>query len=227
MIWGDKIITQQWVLAVDPPEELIGTIAAHFELPKTVAKILINRRLDSVEKVDAFLNPKMDSLSDPFILKGMAEAVQRVTDALRDNERIMIYGDYDVDGITATSLLFLVLNRLGAQVDYYLPNRLIEGYGLTEEGILEANSRGTNLIISVDTGITAVQEVEFARSLGIECIITDHHETGDHLPKAAAIVNPKQIDCHYDLAELSGVGVAFKLAQALYRKLGQDASELE
>jgi len=227
MIWGDKIITLQWVLAVDPPDELISTIAAHFELPKTVAKILINRRFDTIEKVDAFLNPKMDSLSDPFILKGMAEAVQRVTDALRDNERITIYGDYDVDGITATSLLFLVLNRLGAQVDYYLPNRLIEGYGLTEEGILEANSRGTNLIISVDTGITAVQEVEFARSLGIECIITDHHETGDHLPKAAAIVNPKQIDCHYDLAELSGVGVAFKLAQALYRKLGQDASELE
>jgi single-stranded-DNA-specific exonuclease len=227
MTWGERPVSQNWVLATDPPEEQINAIASAIDLPKTVLKILINRKIDTVEKIRAFITPRMEDLSDPFILKGMTEAVARLTAALRDNERIMIYGDYDVDGITATALLFLVLNRLGAQVDYYLPNRLTEGYGLTEEGILEAKHRGINLLVSVDTGITAVEEVEFARAQGIDCIITDHHETGDRLPNAVAIVNPKQADCHYDLAELSGVGVAFKLAQALYRKLGQDAAELD
>jgi single-stranded-DNA-specific exonuclease len=227
MIRGDKSVVPQWVLAVDPPGDLVDEITSEVGLPKSVIKIIINRNIDTVEKVRAFINPSLDNLSDPFILKGMSAAIERITEALKQNEKIMIYGDYDVDGITATSLLFLVLNRLGAQVDYYLPNRLTEGYGLSEDGILEAKSRGITLIISVDTGITAIEEVEFARSHGIECIITDHHETGDILPDAAAIVNPKQEDCPYDAAELSGVGVAFKVAQGLYQKLGQDVSELE
>jgi single-stranded-DNA-specific exonuclease len=227
MTRGDKSVTPQWVLAIDPPGDLVDDIATEVGLPKTVIKILINRKINTIEKVRAFINPRMEDLSDPFILKGMPDAIDRITDALKQNEKIMIYGDYDVDGITATALLFLVLNRLGAQVDYYLPNRLTEGYGLSEDGIMEAKSRGISLIISVDTGITAVEEVEFARAQGIECIITDHHETGDILPKAVAIVNPKQDNCPYDAAELSGVGVAFKLAQGLYVKLGQDLAELE
>jgi len=227
MSWSGRSVAQQWVLAVDAPEALVNQIASEINLPKLVVRILIGRKLDTVEKIRTFINPRLEDLSDPFILKGMTEAVERVSAALRENEKIMIYGDYDVDGITATALLFLVLNRLGGQVDYYLPNRLTEGYGLTEEGILEAKKRGVSLIISVDTGITAVEEVKFARSLEIDCLITDHHETGDRLPEAVAIVNPKQYDCHYDLAELSGVGVAFILAQALYRKLGQDITELD
>ena len=227
MVWGDRSVSPQWVLAVEPPSDLVDSIAAAVGLPKPVVKILINRKIDSVEKVRKFIDPRLEDLTDPFILKGMDIAIDRITDALRQNERIMIYGDYDVDGITATALLFLVLNRLGAQVDYYLPNRLTEGYGLSEDGIMEAKNRGMNLIISVDTGITAVDEVEFARSQGIECIITDHHETGDRLPNAVAIVNPKQDECPYDAAELSGVGVAFKLAQGLYSRLGQDLTELE
>lgn len=227
MIRGDKSVTQKWVLAIDPPDELVNEIARQIDLPRPIIRILINRKIDTVEKVNSFAEPRLEDLSDPFLLKGMAEAIQRITDALRENEKILIYGDYDVDGITATSLLFLVLNRLGAQVDFYLPNRLTEGYGLTREGILEAEQRGINLIITVDTGITAVEEVDFASSHGIDCIITDHHETGDQVPEACAIVNPKQDGCLYDKAELSGVGVAFKLAQALYIRLGQDVSELE
>jgi len=227
MAWGDKSVTPQWVLAIDPPGDLIDSIASQIDLPRTVIKILINRKIDTAKKVQNFINPRLEDLSDPFILKGMGKAIDRITEALKRNEKIMIYGDYDVDGITATSLLFLVLNRLGAQVDYYLPNRLTEGYGLSEDGIMEAKKREITLIISVDTGITAVQEVEFARENGIDCIITDHHETGDVLPDAAAIVNPKQDNCPYDAAELSGVGVAFKLAQGLYVKLGQDVGELE
>jgi len=227
MVRGDKLVAQQWVLAIDPSDELVNEIVGQVDLPRSIIRILINRKIDTVEKINSFSKPRLEDLSDPFILKGMAEAIRRITDALRENEKILIYGDYDVDGITATSLLFLVLNRLGAQVDFYLPNRLTEGYGLTRQGVLEAEQRGINLIITVDTGITAVDEIDFARAHGIGCIITDHHETGDRIPKALAIVNPKQDGCPYDKAELSGVGVAFKLAQALYIKLGQDISELE
>ena len=227
MIWGDRSIPPQWVVAFDPPSELVDHITAVVDLPKAVVKILINRKIDTVEKVRRFINPSLENLTDPFNLIGMQTAVDRITEALKQNEKIMIYGDYDVDGITATALLFLVLNRLGAQADYYLPNRLTEGYGLSRDGIMEAKSRGISLIISVDTGITAVEEVEFAREQGIECIITDHHETSDVLPKAVAIVNPKQDANPCDAADLSGVGVAFKLAQGLYMKLGQDTAELE
>lgn len=227
MTWGEKSIAAQWLLAHDPPPALLDEVAAQTNLAKTVAKILINRRIDTPDKIRAFINPRMEDLTDPFLLKGMTEAIERVLEALRQNEKIMIYGDYDVDGITATALLYLVFNRLGGAVDYYLPNRLTEGYGLSEDGINEAKKRGITLIISVDTGITAVQEVEYAREQGIECIITDHHEPGDHMPKAVAVVNPKQDGCPYDDAELSGVGVAFKFAQALYRKLNQDPKELE
>lgn len=227
MSWGESKVTQQWVLANDPPDQLINDLASEVNLPAAVVKILINRRIDTVEKIREFIDPKISALSDPFILKGMERAIDRITDAFRENEKILIYGDYDVDGITATSLLFLVFNRLGAQVDFYLPNRLRDGYGLTEEGILEAKNRGVTLIVSVDTGITAIEEVKFAAAQGIECIITDHHEPSDSLPEAAAIVNHKQHDCPYDRAELAGVGVAFKVAQALYRRLGQDESELE
>lgn len=227
MAWGDKPITHQWLLAEEPSGELVDDIVAITDLPVPVVRVLINRRIDTPERVQAFINPNLSDLTDPFILKGMTEAIDRITEALQRNEKIMIYGDYDVDGITATSLLFLVLNRLGAQVDYYLPNRLTEGYGLSENGILEAERRGIDLIISVDTGITAAQEVEFAKAHGIECIITDHHEPGDRIPDAVAIVNPKQHGCPYKAAELAGVGVAYKVAHALYRKLGQDTSEVE
>lgn len=225
--WGDRSVSQQWVLALDPDSELINEISEKIDLPKTAIKILINRRLDTAAKVASFIEPDLNDLSDPFILKGMDQAIDRIAEALRQNQKILVYGDYDVDGITATSLLFLVLNRLGADVEFYLPNRLTEGYGLSEKGIDQAKERGIELIITVDTGITAVAEVDYAKDLGIECIITDHHETGNGLPNAAAIVNPKQHDCPFDKAELSGVGVAFKVAQALYVRLGQDIHELE
>lgn len=227
MTWGERRLAQQWVLATNPPEELVKEITSEVDLPRPIVEILINRKIDTPQKVSQFIDPQLKDLSDPFLLKGMPDAVSRITDALRENEKILIYGDYDVDGITATSLLYLVFNRLGAQVDFYLPNRLVEGYGLTRDGILEAKQRGMSLIVTVDTGITAVEEVEFARSEGIDCIITDHHETGDRIPNAVSIVNPKQDNCPYDRAELSGVGVAFKLAQALYIRLNQDISELD
>jgi single-stranded-DNA-specific exonuclease len=217
----------KWGFESDPELKIIQEIATSLSLPFGIAKILASRGLTKPQQVKKFLYPEISDLFDPLLLKDMDKAVDRIIYALKDNQKIMIFGDYDVDGITATSLIFLVLNRLGADVSYYLPNRLIEGYGLSEEGILEAEKRGVKLLISVDCGVTAINEVEFAYQKGIDCIITDHHEFSDTLPQAVAIINPKQKGKNYPGGELSGVGVAFKLAQALYGRLNQDEAELE
>ncbi|MFH1687570.1 MAG: single-stranded-DNA-specific exonuclease RecJ [bacterium] len=216
----------QWVLPTKPDLETVAELAAAARLPMSAVKILVNRGHDTPEKIQEFLDPKLSNLRDPFEMYGMRRAVDRIIKAFFANEKVIIYGDYDVDGITATSLLYMVLNKLGGQVSYYLPNRLTEGYGLSKVGIDLAHASGVTLIITVDTGITAVAEIEYARSLGMEVIVTDHHEQGETVPNACAVVNPKQNDCAYS-DELSGVGVAFKVAQAIYQSLNQDERELE
>ena len=231
----DKKMQAKWEFFPEPDQQQVKNLASEFSLPPVIAKILASRGLDTKEKAEKFLNPSLSDLCDPYLLPDMDKGVERVIRALKEKEKVMIFGDYDVDGITATSLLFLVLNKLGGEVSYYLPNRLIEGYGLSEEGITEAEKRGVRLIISVDCGITAVNEVIFAKEKGIDTIITDHHEPQEFLPEAVAIINTKrkiarqdspQVD-EYPGGELSGVGVAFKFAQAIYRRLGQDETELE
>jgi single-stranded-DNA-specific exonuclease len=226
MAWDYRSITLKWVVSDSPDADLIATLTETTKLPAQVVKILVNRGLDTADRIESFIHPKMNELRDPFEMKGMRAGIERVSRAFMDNEKIIIYGDYDVDGITATALLYMTLNKLGAQVDFYLPNRLVEGYGLSKDGIDEAKSNGASLIITVDTGITAVDEVEYARSVGIEVIITDHHEPGPTIPAAHAIVNPKQPGCTFG-GELSGVGVAFKFAQALYTQLDQDQRDLD
>lgn len=217
----------KWELAPEADPLVVNQLASELSLPPVAAKILASRGLDTRSKAEAFLSPSYENLLDPFLLPDVDRGVERVMRALKDQEKIMIFGDYDVDGITSTSLLFLVLNKLGAEVTYYLPNRLIEGYGLSEDGIQEAKRRKATLIISVDCGITAVEEVAYAKEKGIDTVITDHHEPKEILPNACAIINPKTIEEGYAGGELSGVGVAFKFAQAIYRRLGQDESELE
>ncbi len=219
-------VKMKWLMAEEPDFRLVEELSPQVDLPPLIVKILVSRGMTDAEQIDRFINPDMSQLADPFLIPGMAAAVERTMQALRENETILIYGDYDVDGITASSLMFLVLNKLGANVHYYLPNRLVEGYGLSEEGILEAEKKNVSLIISVDTGITAVAEVEYAKEKFIDCIITDHHEPGEELPLAAALVNPKLGDTELG-KELSGVGVAFKFAQGLYRHLEQDERELD
>jgi single-stranded-DNA-specific exonuclease len=226
MSWAHGPAPWKWVVAERPEPALVSRLASETNLPPNVTSILINRNLDTAEAIQRFLDPQVSDLKDPFELTGMDKAVERVTRALYENEKLLIYGDYDVDGITATALLYLVLNKLGAQTEFYLPNRLIEGYGLSKEGIDEAKVNGAKLIITVDTGITAVEEIAYASALGIDVIITDHHEPGAALPDAHTVVNPKLEDCEYS-SELSGVGVAFKFAQALYRSFHQDERELE
>ncbi len=227
MNWAARSVPLKWIVAPEPDPELVEGISTGINLDKTIVKILFNRQIDTPELIEQFLNPRLSDLGDPFVMRDMEKAVDRLVSALRENEKIIVYGDYDVDGITATSLLYLILNKLGAQVTYYLPNRLVEGYGLSADGIDFAADKEATLIVSVDTGVTAVEEVEYARSRGIDCILTDHHEPGEILPKPVALVNPKQKECTYPCGELSGVGVAFKLAQALYRRLQQDEGELE
>jgi single-stranded-DNA-specific exonuclease len=220
-------MNMRWQLAEEPDPEQVKGLCEELSISPIVARIMLNRGIETAEQGRVFLRPKMGDLHDPFAFGDMEKAVERVVQALKKKESIMIFGDYDVDGITATSLLYLVLTRLGANVSYYVPNRMSEGYGLSAVGLQKASERGVTLIISVDCGITAANEVESARSRAIDVIITDHHEPQDQLPKAHAVLNPKRQDDEYPDRNLAGVGVAFKLAQGLYARLGLDDSELE
>jgi len=166
----------KWVVADYIHIEEAKNLAGELEIPFIAAKILVSRGVINSEQANSFLNPTLNMLFDPFIMHGMEKGIDRVIQALKQHEKIMIYGDYDVDGITSASLMFLVLNRLGADVSYYLPNRLSEGYGISEDGLEEAFKRNINLLISVDCGITAIDEVKIAKERGLDCIITDHHE---------------------------------------------------
>ncbi len=221
-----RTASPQWVLAPEPEPQLVDSLHQAVGLPVSIIKILVNRGLDTPDAIHQFLSPSLSDLKDPFTMTGMEPAVDRVTTALYENEKIVIFGDYDVDGITATTLLYMVLNKLGARVDFLLPNRLTQGYGLSRDGIDLSKNDGVSLIITVDTGITAVEEIAYARENGIDVIVTDHHEPGAKVPEALAIINPKQSDCDYG-GELSGVGVAYKFAQGLYRRFNQDERELE
>ncbi|HDL02131.1 MAG TPA: single-stranded-DNA-specific exonuclease RecJ, partial [candidate division Zixibacteria bacterium] len=226
MGWMQKSSQLKWVLAETVETEKIVSLSKETNLPMNIVRILCNRSLDDTNSILKFLNPDMHDLIDPFKMTGMKVGIERLTQALFNNEKILVYGDYDVDGITSTTLLYMVFNKLGANVDFYLPNRLTEGYGLTETSINIAKEKGVSLIVTVDTGVTAVNEIAYAKSIGIDVIITDHHEPGEGLPDAVAIINPKQPDCDY-ISELSGVGVAYKFAQGLFRTLNQDEKELE
>ncbi|MBQ7095338.1 MAG: single-stranded-DNA-specific exonuclease RecJ [Clostridia bacterium] len=184
------------------------------------ARILINRGYITTDDASAFLKADSSVLGDPYLFKAMDYTAARIEKAILQKERITVYGDYDVDGITATSLMVKAIRELGGVVDYYIPNRFDEGYGVNSSAVEKIAKRGTKLIITVDTGITAVDEVEYAKNLGIEVIITDHHECQAELPKTT-IVNPKQPDSGYPFPHLAGVGVVYKIACALDARYGK------
>jgi len=190
-------------------------LAAALGVSPLLAGLLTNRGLSEPEAAGRFLRPGREEFHDPFRLKGMQAAVRRITAAIARAERIWVYGDYDVDGITSTAILVKALRGMGADVNYYIPSRLEEGYGLNRGALDEAARAGVGLIITVDCGIAAVAEVEYAGELGIDMVVTDHHEPFRVVPAAQAVINPKQPDCPYPFKELAGVGVAFKLVQAL------------
>jgi single-stranded-DNA-specific exonuclease len=207
---------------VDAPNpSLQRLLATDTHLPPLLCQLLINRGITNAAAIQAFLAPSLHDLSDPFLLHGMQRAVQRLLTALQHNESIAIYGDYDVDGATATSLLIMFFRELGIVVSYHIPDRSGEGYGLNATAIEQLAKRNVRLLLTVDCGITAVDEIAVAHRFGIDVIITDHHQPPDVLPDAWAILNPHQPDCRYPNKGLCGVGVAFKLITALRAALRQ------
>jgi single-stranded-DNA-specific exonuclease len=197
-------------------------LAAALGLHPTVARLLCLRGLGDAEQADRFLHPSLDHLHDPFKLAGMTEAVNRIEAALARKERIAIHGDYDVDGITSTVILRRALELLGGEVIHFIPERLRDGYGLQPAAIERLHAEAVRLIVSVDCGIRGAEAARRAKELGVDLIITDHHEPDDELPAAVAVINPKRHDCSYPDKYLAGVGVALKLVQALCNRAGRD-----
>ena len=216
----------RWLLHTPDPERCALFTRELGVLPLT-AQILINRGLKDVDSAREFLSPQLSDLAEPDLLPDIDRAAERVLEAARNNEKILIYGDYDVDGTAATALLVRFLRMADLDVEYYVPHRIQEGYGLNMEAITEFSKRGVALIITVDCGVSAVAEAEFAREQGIDLIVTDHHEPGEGIAPACAVVDPKLTGCLYPCRELSGVGVAFKLAWAVAKRFspGQKVSD--
>lgn len=210
-----KSIKYKWIYnSVD--KNLIEETAYKHNMPKPVAELMLKKGISSPDDIENFFNGSLKSLRNPFEISDMEKAAERIAKAVMNHERICIYGDYDVDGITATALLYIFLMQCGANVSYYIPNRLEEGYGLNKEAVKEIAARKTNLIITVDCGISAVQEVLEASIHGMDIIITDHHQPSKELPVAAyTIINPMREDDTYPNKTLAGVGVAFKTVMAL------------
>ncbi len=198
----------------------VDQIMELINVPRVIAQILLNRGVGTFDEARYFLKPTMDDLHNPFLMAGMNQAIERIASAIEKNEHIMIFGDYDVDGTTSTTLLYLTIKLLTDQVSYFIPDRLKEGYGLSIYGIQVAKERGAGLILAVDCGITANKEVDQARLMGLDVIIIDHHVPGETLPDAVAVLNPKRMDCDYPFKELCGVGLAYKVAQALAEQVG-------
>ena len=198
--------------------EKIEEISKKYNLNKLLATILVNRNIEE-NQIETYLNPNRKNFHDPFLMPDMEIAVNRILKAMGNKEKIIIYGDYDVDGITSITVLKSFLKDRGIDVDQYIPNRLEEGYGLNNPAVKKIAEQDYDLMITVDCGISGIEEIKYANSLGIETIVTDHHEVGEELPDAIAVVDAKRKDNIYPRRDLAGVGVVFKLIQALRNKI--------
>ncbi len=211
----------RWVIA--SPSPVADHLAAELKIPLPIAQVLVNRDIMSPEAARTFLDGTLDDLLDPFLMTGMDRAVDRIEEAIQKNEKILIFGDYDVDGVLSVVIMLKALSGLGAEVDYFIPERLKEGYGIKETHLQVAKDKAARLVVSVDCGIKAVAFTEKAKTLGLDVIITDHHLPGDELPQAVALLNPVLKESGYPNPGLAGVGVVFKLLQALLEKRGKSA----
>jgi len=216
-------MNKKWQYVQNDKEKAEG-ISEKYNISFVIAQIIANKGLKD-EQIKIFLEPTRDNFYDPFLLPDMEKAVDRIIKAIENKEKLIIFGDYDVDGITSTTVLKKFLEERGLEVGYYIPNRLKQGYGLNQEAIKQISEQGYTLMITVDCGISGTSDVEYANSLGIDTIITDHHEPLDILPNGIAVVDPKIANSKYPFRELAGVGVVFKLLQGLSIKLGLDAKE--
>jgi len=219
------MLEHKWQLKTATDKAAVGQLSALLKVREDIAQMLVTRGITNYDEAKDFFRPSLEKLHDPFLMKDMDVAVARLIRALGDGEKVLIYGDYDVDGTTAVALVYGFLHQLG-QFDFYIPDRYGEGYGVSTQGIDHAHANGFTLIITLDCGIRAVDKVAYANTLGIDMIICDHHLPGDALPDAVAVLDPKRPDCNYPYKELCGCGVGFKFMQAMCQQGGLDMEDL-
>lgn len=203
-----------WKSKNEPDLSLVENLKSALNAPDIIARMLVQRGIDTIDKVNAYFNPRVEDLHDPFLMKDMDKAIERIQLAQEKKEGVLIYGDYDVDGTTSVALAYSFFKDKFDKIDFYIPDRYKEGYGISTQGIDYAKNAGLSLIIALDCGIQSIDKVEYAKSLGIDFIICDHHLPGDSIPNAAAVLDPKREDCDYPFKELAGCGIGLKLAQA-------------
>lgn len=208
------MLKKKWILKEFDKARVVE-ISKNFNISPLTAIILYNRGIREDGQIKDFLARDLSGMHDPFLMKDMDKAVERILLAKKNNEKITIYGDYDVDGITSIAILYKYLKNMGLEVGFYVPDRMVEGYGVNKDALDKIKADGTAVIITVDTGITAIEEADYAKSIGIDFIITDHHECKESIPDVYAAIDPKRKDCEYPFKSLAGVGVVFKLIQAL------------
>uniref|UniRef100_UPI003FD71CDE single-stranded-DNA-specific exonuclease RecJ n=1 Tax=Alistipes putredinis TaxID=28117 RepID=UPI003FD71CDE len=221
-------IEKRWVVKPQGNPKAVAAMAAATGISPVLANLLVQRGIDTLEKAKKFFNPQFSDLHDPFLMKDMDKAVERVERAVRNREKIMVYGDYDVDGTTAVALVYKFLRQIGHKdLLFYIPDRYTEGYGISTKGIDHAARKGATLIIALDCGIKAIEKVDYAKRKGVDFIICDHHLPAEEIPRAVAVLDPKRADCSYPFDELSGCGVGFKLVQAYCQKNGIPFQQIE
>jgi single-stranded-DNA-specific exonuclease len=211
-------MNKRWVVKEQGDAEVVAHLSEVLNIDQNLANLLAQRGISTFEEAKSFFRPSLSELHDPFLMKDMHKAVKRIEQAFVDEEKILVYGDYDVDGTTAVSLVYTFLKSLYQNIDFYIPDRYDEGYGISYKSIDFAAENGFSLVIVLDCGIKAVEKIHYAKSKGIDYIIGDHHRPGDKLPEAVAVLDPKRPDCNYPYDELSGCGVGFKLIQAISQK---------
>lgn len=216
----------RWTLTQNPSEDKINELINCLSVDRTIATLLAQRGIDSFEKAKLFFRPTLDDLHNPYLMKDMDKAIDRIEKAFQNGEKILIYGDYDVDGTTAVSLMYSYLSSFYPNVITYIPDRYDEGYGISFKGIDFADDNGISLIIALDCGIKAHDKIEYANAKHIDFIIADHHLPDDSIPNAVAVLDPKRSDCDYPYKELCGCGIGFKIIQALAEKRGQTTQDL-
>lgn len=217
---------KRWVVKEKGDYAVLKQLAGELGVSETLANLMVQRNISSPAEANTFFNPSLDYLHDPFLMKDMDVAVDRISMAIKKNERILVYGDYDVDGTTAVALMYSFLKDQYSNVEYYIPDRYKEGYGVSFQGLDFAYQNNCKVVITLDCGIKAVEKVKYARTKGLDVIICDHHYPGDEIPKALAVLDPKQPLCNYPYKELSGCGVGFKLVHAYSRVHGIPFSKI-
>lgn len=218
---------KRWVLKEKGDKESVEKLAQELNIDKNLVNLLVQRGVKTFEDARLFFRPELEDIFDPFLMKDMDKAMERIEQAIQQKEKILVYGDYDVDGTTAVALVYTYFHKVYDAIDFYIPDRYTEGYGISFQGIDYAAANNFKLIIALDCGIKAVEKIQYATEKGVDFIICDHHRPGSELPEASAVLDPKRHDCEYPYKELSGCGIGFKLIQAYHQMKNLPFEELK